>query len=138
MKEHSSNKRPAPFSVRLSDDERKELVRRAEAAGLSIGGYWKSAVFNSAPSRKSRRPRTDTAELAKLLGQLGRVGNNLNQLARTLNYEGSVEILQLDNALKDLSDMRAAVMHVLGYQETSSDTNQDSKSHDSGVLHNDH
>jgi len=138
LKEHSSNKRPAPFSVRLSDDERKELVRRAEAAGLSIGGYWKSAVFNTAPPRKSRRPRTDTAELAKLLGQLGRVGNNLNQLARTLNYEGSVEILQLDNALKDLSDMRAAVMNVLGYQETSSNTSQDSKSHDSGVLHNDH
>ena len=134
MTEHSSSKRPAPFSVRLSVDERKELVRRAENAGLSIGGYWKSAVFNLPPPRKSRRPRSDTAELAKLLGQLGRVGNNINQLARTLNSEGSVEIPELEQALKDLADMRAAVMHVLGYQETT----QDSKSHDSGVLHHDH
>ena len=138
MKEHSSNKRPAPFSVRLSDDERAELVRRAEAAGLSIGGYWKSAVFNIPPPRKSRRPRTDTAELAKLLGQLGRVGNNINQLARILNYEGSVEIPELVTALKDLAEMRAAVMHVLGYQETSSDTGQDDNQHDKGVLHHDH
>ena len=134
MKEHSSNKRPAPFSVRLSDDERAELVRRAEAAGLSIGGYWKSAVFNLPPPRKSRRPRTDTAELAKLLGSLGRVGNNINQLARILNEEGSVEIHGLTNALKDLADMRAAVMHALGYQETTQDENQ----HDKGVLHHDH
>ena len=134
MKEHSSNKRPAPFSVRLSVDERAELVRRAEAAELSLGAYWKSAVFNLPPPRKSRRPRTDTAELAKLLGQLGRVGNNINQLARTLNAEGSVEIPELTQALKDLADIRAAVMHVLGYQETT----QDSKSHDKGVLHNDH
>ncbi len=132
LKEHSSNKRPAPFSVRLSDDERRELVRRAEAAGLSIGGYWKSAVFNLPPPRKSRRPRTDTVELAKLLGSLGRVGSNINQLARILNTNGSVEIPELEKALKDLADMRAAVMHVLGYQETSSDFGQDNDKHDKG------
>ncbi len=128
MKEHSSNKRPAPFSVRLSDDERAELVRRAEAAELSLGAYWKSAVFNLPPPRKSRRPRSDTVELAKLLGQLGRVGNNINQLARILNTDGSVEIPELEKALKDLADMRAAVMHVLGYQETT----QDNDKHDKG------
>ena len=134
MTEHSSNKRPAPFSVRLSVDERAELVRRAEAAELSLGAYWKSAVFNLPPPRKSRRPSVDRMELAKLLGQLGRVGNNINQLARTLNAEGSVEIPELTNALKDLADMRAAVMHVLGYQETTPDNDK----HDKEVLHHDH
>lgn len=138
MKEHSSNKRPAPFSIRLSVDERKELVRRAEAAELSLGAYWKSAVFNLPPPRKSRRPSADTAELAKLLGQLGRVGNNINQLARTLNTEGSVEIPELVKALKDLTDMRAGVMQALGYQETSSDSDQDNNTHDKEVLHHDH
>ena len=136
LTEHSSNKRPAPFSVRLSVDERRELVRRAEAAGLSIGGYWKSAVFNLPPPRKSRRPSVDRIELAKLLGQLGRVGNNINQLTRTLNAEGSVEIPELVTALKELTDMRAAIMNAIGYQETSSDFGQDK--HDEGVQHHDH
>ncbi len=123
MNEQSSNKRPAPFSIRLSVDERAEIVRRADAAGLSIGGYWKSAVFNIPPPRKSRRPRADTAKLSELLGTLGRVGNNINQLARTLNAEGSVEIPELVQALKELTDMREAVMIALGYQETTQDKN---------------
>ncbi len=133
MNDQSSNKRPAPFSIRLSDDERAEIVRRADAAGLSIGGYWKSAVFNLPPPRKSHRPSVDRVELAKLLGQLGRVGNNINQLARTLNAEGSVEIPELTQALKELTDMREAVMIALGYQEKTPE-----KNHDKGVQHHDH
>ena len=133
MNNQSSNKRPAPFSIRLSDDERAEIVRRADAAGLSIGGYWKSAVFNLPPPRQSHRPSVDRVELAKLLGQLGRVGNNINQLARTLNAEGSVEIPELTQALKELTDMREAVMIALGYQGITPD-----KNHDNGGQRHDH
>ena len=138
MTEHSSNKhRPAPFSIRLSVDERAEIVRRADAAGLSIGGYWKSAVFNLPPPRKSHRPSVDRVELAKLLGNLGRVGNNINQLARILHAEGSVEIHELTQALNALTDMREAVMISLGYQETTPDRNSASNP-DKGGQHNDH
>ena len=134
MTEHSSNKRRlAPFSIRLSVDQRIELVRRAEAAELSLGAYWKSAVFNLPPPRKSRRPSVDRVELAKLLGTLGRVGNNINQLTRILHAEGSVEIHELTQALNALTDMREAVMISLGYQETTPD-----KKHDKGVPRNDH
>lgn len=135
MNDQSSNKRPAPFSIRLSVDERAEIVRRADAAGLSIGGYWKSAVFNLPPPRKSHRPSVDRVELAKLLGQLGRVGNNINQLARTLNMEGSVEIPELTEALKELTDMREAVMIALGYQETTPERNSDSNPDKGGQRH---
>ena len=119
------NKRPSPFSVRLSVDERNELARRAENAGLSIGGYWKSAVLAIPPSRKSRRPSVDRVELAKVLGQLGAVGNNVNPLARILNAEGSVEIPELLGALKDLSDKRAMVVAALGYQKTTQESGHD-------------
>lgn len=132
MNDQSSNKRPAPFSIRLSVDERAEIVRRAEAAEISIAAYWKLAVFNLPPPRKSRRPSVDRIELAKLLGQLGKVGNNINQLARILNTDGSVEIPELTKALKELTDMRAAVMNAMGYQETTQDE------HDNGVQHHDH
>ncbi len=127
LSKHNSNKRLPPFSIRLSVDERAEIVRRADTAGLSIGGYWKSAVFDRPPPRKSRRPHVDHVELAKLLGQLGRVGNNLNQLARTLNTEGSVEIPELTQALNDLTEMRAAIMVALGYQEATQDKKHDNE-----------
>jgi len=131
MGKQVSTKRTPPFSIRLSDRERVEIERRSRAAGLSIAGYFKSAALNQRP-RKFRHPQVDRAELARLLGQLGRVGNNLNQLARTLNTEGSVEIPELTQALNDLSDMRAMVMSALGYRETTEETGNDKqgKHHD--------
>ncbi len=128
MGKQVSTKRTPPFSIRLSEIERIEVERRSRAAGLSIAGYFKSAALNQRP-RKFRHPQVDRKELARLLGQLGRVGNNLNQLARTLNTEGSVEIPELIVALKDLADMRAMVMSALGYRETTEETGNDKQGH---------
>jgi len=128
MVKQVSTKRTPPFSIRMSVDERIEIERRSSAAGLSIAGYFKSAALNQRP-RKFRHPQVDRAELARLLGQLGRVGNNLNQLARTLNAEGSVEIPELVTALNDLSAMRAMVMSALGYREKTEETDNDTQGH---------
>lgn len=118
MVNKASNKRASPFSVRLSDAERAELVRRANEAGLSIGGYWKSAVFNTPPPRKSIRHSMDHIEVAKLLPQLGKIGSNVNQLARQINTEGNVSLPELIRALDDIATMRAAIMSALGYHES--------------------
>ena len=115
MVNKASNKRASPFSVRLSDAEREELVRRANESGLSIGGYWKSAVFNTPPPRKSRRPSVEHVALAKLLPHLGKIGSNVNQLARRINTEGNVSLPELIRALEDIATMRAAIMSALGY-----------------------
>lgn len=112
------NKRASPFSVRLSEAERAELVRRANEAGLSIGGYWKSAVFNTPPPRKSHRHSVDHVAIAKLLPQLGKIGSNVNQLARRINTEGNVSLPELIRALDDVTAMRAAIMSALGYHES--------------------
>lgn len=128
MGKQDSKKRTPPFSIRLSVDERAEIDRRSRAAGLSIAGYFKSAALNQRP-RKFRHPQVDRAKLSKLLGELGKVGNNLNQLARTLNTEGSVEIPELIQALKELTDMRAMVMSALGYRETTKESDTDKQGH---------
>lgn len=121
MSQITSSKRPPPFSLWLSKDERSEIESRANNAGLSMGGYCKSVIFNTKPSRRSRRPSPDKAELAKLLGEIGRVGNNLNQVAYQLNAHGSVELEELKDALADLAEMRTAIMTALGYSENFSD-----------------
>ena len=49
--------RPPPFTVRLSPERaRPNSTARADRAGLSIGGYFISAVFDLPPPRQSRRP----------------------------------------------------------------------------------
>jgi hypothetical protein len=127
-------KRTAPFSLRLSFNERVELEQRSNDAGLSMGGYCKFAIFEKPPPRSARRPVRDRAELAKLLGAVGKVGNNLNQIAHQLNVHGSIDMPELKQALEDLAQIRAQIMIALGYAEgDSASTNPDSD-----VQRNDH
>lgn len=81
-----------PLSIRPTDEQRAEIVRRAERAGMSVNRYLLTAALSGsdvAPSRPPRRaPALDGATLALLrglLGQVGQLGNNVNQLARTAN-----------------------------------------------------
>ena len=116
MSEDIFSKRTPPFSIRLSHDERAEIEKRATDAGLTIGGYCKSIIFNTPPPRRSRRPPIDKVELARLLGEIGRLGNNLNQIAHKLNMESLVDLPELQYALKDLAILRASVVMALGYK----------------------
>lgn len=81
-------KRLAPFSLRLSDDERARLV--AEAAGAPLGAYIKAKLLGDTPPLRMRRTGLaveDRSALAQALGLLGqsRLASNLNQLAHAAN-----------------------------------------------------
>ena len=114
----------APFSLRLSAEERLRLER--EAAGMSIGAYIRWRVFEpSTPPPKSRGkfPVKDHQALAKALGLLGqsRLSNNLNQLARAANT-GSLSLTpdtetQLLAAVQDISAIRRMIVAALGLSE---------------------
>lgn len=76
----ASKKRDAPFSIRLSDAERSELLKKAN--GMPLGAYIKSRLFSGAEYR-SRARHVDRESLGKILGALGqsRISQNLNQIA---------------------------------------------------------
>lgn len=105
----SRQKRPAPFSLRLTAEERDRL--EAQAGTMSLAAYIKSTVFaEDAPKYRGRR-RFSAAEqqlLAEVLARLGasRTASNLNQIAKHLN-QGT---LQIDQQLED--DLRQAVAEV--------------------------
>ena len=114
----------APFSLRLSPEERARLER--EAAGLSLGAYIRSQLFGAdAPPPKSRGkfPVKDHKALAQAIGLLGqsRIASNLNQLARaahtgTLPVDGSMET-DLHEAVQAVADIRALLISALGLSE---------------------
>lgn len=114
-------KRAAPFSIRLSFDERARLA--AAAGDMPVAAYIKSLLFaNDAPvmRTRSRSKVADTRALAELLACLGasRIPNNLNQLARAAN-SGSL-IFDWDTkariaaACDDVRVMRQLLMLGLG------------------------
>jgi Bacterial mobilisation protein (MobC) len=116
------NERPlSPFTLRLTFEERAQLER--DAAGLSLGAYVRSRVFDTtraAPRRRGKFPVKDQKALASVLAMLGhsRLANNLNQLARLANT-GSLVMTPdteatLKGACRDIATIRHMLMVALG------------------------
>lgn len=112
MSDLPSIRRPAPFSLRLTPEERLRLER--DAGHLPVSAYIKSRLFDgpAAPVRtRGLSPVRDHTALASALARLGqsRIANNLNQLARAAN----VGALDLTPELEaDLQEACAAVLDV--------------------------
>lgn len=120
---------PAPFSLRLSQEERAELERRA--GNMPLGEYIRQALFaddntdfQPAPRRKTRRrkaPVRDHKILAQLMGELGRshLASNLNQIARAANVGALPVTREVEKALfeacDEVRDMRKALLKALDY-----------------------
>lgn len=116
-------KREAPFSLRLTFEERTRL--RQAAGDLPIAAYIKSLLFaDDAPVYRSRgkTPVKDHRALAEVLACLGasRIANNLNQLARAANsgsfYFDRETKAQINAACGDIQVMRQLLMSALGMQ----------------------
>lgn len=111
--------RPAPLSIRLSDDERRRL--EALAAGRPVSSYVKSVLFGTNLSlRRAFRHAADTQLLATLLARLGQSGlaDSLRRIARqaeagTLYCDAALHD-QLRAACADVQAMRALLMQGLG------------------------
>lgn len=103
-------KRAAPFSLRLSEDERARLT--AEAKGAPLGAYIKAKLLGSALPTSLRRSglsiqdRKAFAQALALLGQ-SRLSSNLNQMARAVNFG----VLPVTPETED--DLRAACQAVM-------------------------
>ena len=120
MKE-KPKKRPSPFSIRFTEEERARLEYDAE--GMAIGEYIKWRIFHdSNPKRKvrNRRPIKDHVELTKALGLLGssNIPKHLGTIAKHL--DNSTHIITPDieksliEALEDIHSIRNAIFIALG------------------------
>ena len=113
-------KPPPPFSLRLSAEERAELIHRAGSKPLGV--YIRAQLLGNVttPRRTHRQPGVDQQALAKLLAELGksRLSSNLNQLAKAVNMGAlpvSPETEQaLVQACEDVRHMRHALLSALG------------------------
>lgn len=123
-------KRPAPFSLRLTKNERARLEQ--DAGETPLATYIKFRLFNGLPDlatyrvrRPSGRSATDTQLIAKLLAALGeaRLANNLNQLAKAANM-GTLDVSkdtekELLAACAEVRAIRADLVAALGLKGSS-------------------
>lgn len=113
--------RPAPFSLRLTPEERAQLEDKA--GSMPLASYIKSVVLSDdAPQyRKTRKPPVEEQKLlAEVLARLGqsRQSNNLNQIAKHLNQGTLIVAPDLEEDLKravaEVAWMRMMLMQALG------------------------
>lgn len=121
----SPSKYGAPFSLRLTQEERKALNELAD--GQPLGAYIKDALLNRGirPRTRGARPVKDRAALARLLGLLGasRLSQNINQLAKAANT-GSLPVNEeVHRALLEgcaaIQSIRTLLLIALGLQSAS-------------------
>ena len=133
------NKRLAPFSLRLSFEERAKLENLA--AGESLSSFIKRHVFtengqrNAAPPQKrGKAPVKDHILLAQVLAALGhsRLSQNLNQLAKAVNTGNLPLTYDIERELKqacgDVQAMRSLLMRALGMKTDEDATTRESAS----------
>ena len=114
-------KREAPFSLRLTFEERAKL--EAAANGVPLGAYIKAILFsNELPKvrRRGTQPVKDHEVLGRVLATLGqsRLSANLNQMARAVNT-GTLPVhpeteADLRQACADIHEMRKALLEAFG------------------------
>jgi hypothetical protein len=116
----TKHKRPAPFSIRLSAEERAWLERKAGSRPL--GRYIRAKLLgdDQTPRKAGRAPTIDYALLGQMLGMLGKteqVSCLFLLLAAAKNERvaiGEAERQALDEACADIREMRALLIRALG------------------------
>ncbi len=114
------HKRPAPFSIRLSAEERASLERKAGSRPL--GRYIRAKLLgdDETPRKAARTPTIDYALLGQVLGMLGKSEqvSCLFLLLAAAEAErvrlGEAERQALDEACTDVREMRALLIRALG------------------------
>lgn len=117
-------KRPSPITFRLTDDERRELLRSSN--GMALSSYIRQCLFGEQAARRrtsAYRPVQDQQQIARVLAMLGtsRIANNLNQLAYQANA-GSLlvdeeTLRKIEEAYTHVCDLRDTLVAALGLIE---------------------
>lgn len=111
------------ITLRYTDDEFNRIAAKADKAGLAFAAFLRaSALDGDAGPRARRRPPVDHKVLRQLLGECGRIGNNINQIARRLNMDGSFDIPELQAALAAYLEIRTAILRALTMETAGEDS----------------
>tara|TARA_R110002074_G_scaffold20119_16_gene64012 strand:+ start:1147 stop:1575 length:429 start_codon:yes stop_codon:yes gene_type:complete len=119
------DKRPAPFSIRLSADERAALERKAGQRPL--GSYIRTKLLGDdvTPRKASRAPTIDYALLGQVLGMLGQSDQVRCLFMLLVAAEaGSIELADDENAAlmqacDEVHEMRSVLVKALGLRGSS-------------------
>jgi len=87
-------KRNYRCEVKFTKEELSELHKKARKAGLSVGGFIRRVVKDTAVRE------SPPADYYELIREVRKVGTNINQIAKTANTKGIIDVPELRRALE--------------------------------------
>lgn len=114
-------KRPPPFSLRLSKEEREQL--ESQAAGMPLSAYIRACIFGGKRKKNGKFAAQDYKSLARILSYLGQssVSSNLDTIANEASSGSLPLTLETENALRhacrEITAIKKMLMAALGIQE---------------------
>lgn len=111
-----TRRRQRRISIRVTDDEYKQVEDAAVAKGLTVVSYAREHVVSAPQTRSRRRPHVDVAAFAKTYGELNRIGGNINQIARAVNSGDQLDAAAMGEAIDALRDTLDAIRAAMGFQ----------------------
>jgi hypothetical protein len=111
-----TRQRTESVRIRLTPAERRQAEEDAARAGLALGSYVRAKLFTGEPIRAVRSPSVDRKALAQFLAWLGRLNGNVYQISRAANFREWFEADALTKALKEITELRNAVLAALGHE----------------------
>jgi hypothetical protein len=101
---------------RTDDAEHGALTEKAQAAGLSLGAYYRSVLLGDAGQRAKRAPPTEASRARALdVTAINRVGNLINQGIRALHDTArrAPEAADRDRLAEEIAATRALLEDAL-------------------------
>lgn len=117
-KRNTTQKRPSPISIRVTDEERAELLEAAN--GQSINSYVRDRLFKNNRTPRRKALIEDYQALARVLSALGQSDTHTRLTALLLAIEaGKLEVTQdaerdVRHACFAVKTMRADLVKALG------------------------
>ncbi len=102
------------ITLRLTAEEAELIRAAANADGLTVGSYIRTALLAAPKTRTRRRTLADVAVLAKLIGELNRIGGNINQVVRRVNFGETPIAAEFHQALAGHREIIAAIRAAMG------------------------
>ena len=101
------------MKFRATEEEAAEIRRKANAAGMTVSRFLRTAAVNS------QVVLYNTADIFGLRSELKKIGNNINQIAMVVNSNRSVyqsDVRELKKQFSELSEKLNEHLKPLSYE----------------------
>ena len=87
----ASTRYPNQITVRVDDEEKREIERRAAAADMSVSRYLAKRGTSEEAIREAEGREEEAEALRELRREIASIGGNVNQIARHANRRANID-----------------------------------------------